>query len=849
MRSFRDDVLALLPRVSKPSRYLEPIHGGRANDLVAADVSWALLFPDTAESGYPHHGLEILYHILNETPGLAAERAFFPWTDMEREMRAAGVPLFSSETYRPVGELDILGITLQYELSYTNVLAAIDLAGLPLRSEERAAPLPLVVGGGPCAMNPEPLAPFFDLFLVGEGEEGVLSISGAVRQWKREGGRSKEDLLDRLARLEGVYVPALRDERPGADGSLLGPPRKKVRRLALKRLSDSPMITSPLVPAGEAIHDRVYAEIARGCAVGCRFCQAGMIYRPLRERPAAEVVEGAFRASQNTGHEDISLASLSIGDHGGILPMMRALNRALEGRQVGISLPSLRASTLSEEMVAEVARFRKTGFTIAPEAGSERMLRLINKEIQREDVIDAAERAVREGWDLLKLYFLIGLPTEEDEDLDGIASLCEEVWRIGRREAKRSFRLNVSVSSLVPKPHTPFQWERQCGREEIERKQRRIRERLPRSRAVALKCHNPEQTEIEGVLSRGDRRLAGVLEWLVRHGARFDEWSETFSFDLWRRAFEEAGVDPAAYLRERDEHELLPWDRIDVGIEKEFLLRERRRAREGMETPSCRVECRVCGVCGEALFVDKEETADEEPAAPPPAPPPEAEHRLRFRFTKSGVWRFLSHLELMRLFRLALRRSGLPLAYSRGFHPHLRISFGPALPVGHAGEEEPVDIFFAAAVAPDVVEGLLNRELPEGVRVISGEEIPMRAPALDALSWEMEYDVRLPAGADRAGIEERVRGFLAAGEVWGEKKTKGKVRSVDLRRGIVDARFSDDGALALRVVSGARVADVLRLFAGEEDEGAYSFAVRRLTMRPLPPKSEEKRIESPRPIG
>ncbi|MFH1277172.1 MAG: TIGR03960 family B12-binding radical SAM protein [Candidatus Eisenbacteria bacterium] len=836
MSAWKDVIFDLLPHVSKPSRYLPPVKNGRGGAPAGAEVRWALLFPDVAESGYSHHGLEILYHLVHGLEGAAAERAFFPWTDMEERMRERGVPLFSSESYRPLREFDLLGITLQFELSCTNVVASLDLAGLPRRAAARKDPFPLVAGGGPCAMNPEPLAPFFDLFLLGDGEEGVIAITSAVGLWKREGDGKKESLLAALAGVPGVYVPSLYKMKYGPDGRLAGAEGPPVRRLALADVTRFPAPEAPVVPAVQPIHDRVYAEIARGCGVGCRFCQAGMIYRPLRERPKEEVVAAAAAAVRSTGHEDVSLASLSTGDHAEILPMMRLLNDELKGERVGISLPSLRASTLTDPMIAEVARHRKTGFTIAPEAGSERMLRLINKGIAREDVIRTAERAAARGWDILKLYFLIGLPTEEDEDLEGIASLSEEVWRAGKRAGRRGLRLNVSVSSLVPKPHTPFQWERQDGIAEIERKQRVIRERMPRTRDIALKCHNPYQTHIEGVLSRGDRKVADAIEAAVDLGARFDEWSEMFSHDRWMQAFERAGVDPEEYLRERHDYEVLPWDHIDSGIAKRFLLRERGRARTGRFTPFCREECRVCRTCGDDLFVIRGKDAGgngaggggEETAAPEPEPPREAKLRLRFRYAKEGDFRFLSHLELGRLFRMALRRTGLPIAYSRGFHPHVRVAFGPALPVGYAGAEEPIEFLFHAPVLPEEAERSLNEELPPPVRVFGGEAVPLRGTALDALPMEMEYEVIAPEALDYDRIAAEAERFADATEVWGEKTSKkGKTRRINLREAVVDLRADRaHRRISITMGSGGRVTDVLRILAGGGEE-ARSLRVRR----------------------
>lgn len=830
MSGLKERVFEVLPHVMRPSRYLPPIHNGRAVGSERAEVFWTLLFPDAAEVGYPHHGTEILYHILNGLDGCAAERAFSPWIDMEREMRNAGIPLFTSESYRPVGTSDILGITLQYELSCTNVLAAVDLAGLHLRAVDRDEALPLVVGGGPCAMNPEPLAPFFDLFVLGDGEATVVFITEAVRAWKREGG-SKPDLLGRLARIEGVYVPSRRGA--GGDGAVAS-------RAVVADLKRFPPPDSPLVPPLMAIHDRVYSEIARGCRIGCRFCQAVVIYRPMRERTAESLAEHAFASIGNTGYEDISLASLSTGDHSEILSLLRRLNRGFAGRQVGISLPSLRVTTLTDEVITEIARYRKTGFTIAPEAGSERMLRLINKDIRLADVVPAAVRAVENGWDLLKLYFMIGLPTETDEDVDGIASLTRAVWDAGRKISRRKFRLNVSVATLVPKAHTPFQWERQNSVEEIERKQQRIRDLLPRGRNLVLKFHDPRQTWIEGVLARGDKRIAPAIEHLVLAGSRFAGWSECFDPNEWRDAFDACGIDTDDYLAERREEEPHPWAHIDSGTSRVYLLRERGRALTSETTPPCVEPCRSCGVCGDTLTLIRSDRSTVAEPPPPDDPPslPEARHRIRFRFTKGGDFRFLSHLEIGRVFRLALRRSGLPIAYTQGFHPHVRIGFGPALPVGFAGESELVDFLFSSMVDPGEAERKMNTELPPGIALFEGVEVPLSSRALDALPFAIEYDVLLPDEADREELERRVKEFLAREEVPGEKYSKGKVRTVNLREGVVDARVTDS-RLLLSCVSGVRPVDVLLHLCGGDKRLARSLTTRRVSMEVRAPAGQE----------
>lgn len=838
-KSYRREIERVLPHVEKPSRYLPPIHNYRGTGCAGVEVRWALAFPDVAEVGYPHYGLEILYHLLNDRDDCAAERVFSPWPDMEKEMRAASIPLFTAESTTPASECDILGITLQFEMSYTNVLGLIDLAGLPLRAKDRPSVFPLVVAGGPCASHPEPLAPFIDFFLVGDGEGGVHQITDIVRDWKRSGGGDKGELLERLAGVEGVYVPSHFQVSYKEDGTIRSVEGgSSPRRAILSNLGDCPPPDRPVVPAMTPVHDRVYAEIARGCGVGCRFCQAGYIYRPLRERSVEDVTRSAVAAHRATGHSDITLASLSSGDHAGIVPVLRDLNRELRNETISLSLPSLRACTLRDEVIHEVSGNRKSSFTIAPEAGSDRMLRLINKGITREIVLDTAERTVRKGWSLLKLYFLIGLPTEEDEDVDGIATLANEVCRIGRSHAGRKFRLNVSVSSLVPKPHTPFQWEAQTTVEDVLRKQKRILRALD-SRATTLKCHNATQTAVEDLLARGDRRMADVVEKVYRGGRRFDEWNERFSYETWIEAMGECGLDPAFFHRERPEDEVFPWDHIDIGITRRFLLRERHRAHAGRGTPFCREECRVCRSCDDDTYVIREEVKELVPSddggnGRPTPQPPEGRHRVRFRYTKTGIYRFLSHLEVQRAFQLALRRSGLPVGQTQGFHPRMKISFGRPLAVGHEGSEEPMEIVFQNPVDPLEAARTLNGELHHGLEIFGGREVSLHGPALDSVSADVIWKIALPGdGTDCGAIGGAVTRFLGENRIVVEQPwKKGKIRTVDIREGVRAITLNSEGTgLDIDCAMTCNIRLIMLFLLDGDDKRVRSLHVRRATFR------------------
>jgi radical SAM family uncharacterized protein len=595
----------ILPRVTRPARYLGGEWNAVRKDHRSVEVLFALAFPEIYEVGMSHLGSMILYHELNLRPDVACERVFCPWIDMEEEMRRRGLGLHALESGRPVAEFDIVGISLQYEMNYSNVLNLLDLAGLPLRADRRDAGHPLVLAGGPCAFNPEPLADYLDAVVLGEGEEVVHEVVDAFRRWKRA-GKGRDALLRSLAEIPGVYVPSLYQVDYHPDGTvaevspkIAGVPPRVVRR-ALPRLDDRDYPTRPIVPYLETVHDRAMVEIFRGCTRGCRFCQAGIIYRPVRERPADRVQELARELVGATGHQEVSLASLSASDYSAIEEVARRLVDEGVGLGVGISLPSLRSDAFSVELAHQVQRVRKTGLTFAPEAGTQRLRDVINKQITSDDLRAAVESAFRNGWRTLKLYFMIGLPTEDYPDLDGIAELVREVeaaYRTVKRGGGPPLKLSVSVAPFVPKPHTPFQWEPQLLLEELRKRQEYLRRRIPRR--VRLSWHDPELSFVEAVFARGDRRLARALEIAWEGGAKFDSWSEHFSYRRWMDAFAAAGHDPRWYAnRERPREEVFPWDHLETGVSKDYLWQERRRAWKGELTADCRfAACPGCGVC------------------------------------------------------------------------------------------------------------------------------------------------------------------------------------------------------------------------------------------------------------
>jgi radical SAM superfamily enzyme YgiQ (UPF0313 family) len=695
----------ILPHVLRPSRYIDGELNLASPGFREGGFNVLIVFPDIYEIGMSHQGIRFLYTRLAHMENVGVEFAFAPWPDMEDLMRSCGEPLRSWQTRTEARRFDCIGFSLTYELHYTNMISLLELAGLDIEASRRDESAPVVVAGGPCCSNPLPFIEMVDAVFLGDAEESLPEAVSAMQVLK-ESGAGRKAQREALAGIEGIFV----------DGTT---PSARYR---VYRFGETDLPRAPIVPSASIVHDRLAVEIMRGCTRGCRFCHAGVIYRPRRERSVGEIVDAVCTGLGASGWGEVSLLSLSSSDYSCLDELLERLAPELERRRVSLALPSLRPETITDGIVRATSSLRKSGFTLAPEAGTERLRRVINKGMSDEAILEGCRKIVAAGWQTLKLYFMIGLPTESEEDLDGIAGLVENVLRLPRGR----FKLAVSISPFVPKPHTPFQWERQCSIEEIEEKEAYLASRIKRRR-VQLSMRDPKVSLLEGVMSRGDRRLWPVLRAAHRLGCRFDSWRNRFRFDLWERAFAENGLDYTDLTGRLPLDAELPWSPFEPRVAVRHLVRERERALEAALTPDCREGgCAGCGACdavsgaqtGIAAQTGSSRGKAEGPRrrAGGGAESGGTHVRYRFLFQKRGRERFLSHLETLGVIQRALRRSELPVQYTGGFNPHPRLSMGPSLPVGFEGIREFFDVELSspADVSPSDFEGLL----PGGIGVI-----------------------------------------------------------------------------------------------------------------------------------
>lgn len=792
----------LLPLFSRPSHYLGSEINSIHKDTASLDAHVALAFPDLYEVGMSYLGQKILYEIINRHAGFYAERVFAPTLDVAEILRTHETPLATLESDTPLGQLDGVLFSITHELCYTNILYMLDLAGIPLRADERRDGQPLIIAGGGCTFNAEPVAAFLDLMVLGDGEDVVLELLALMAR-ARKAGWPRLELLRRLACVPGVYAPSL-----FASGKKTGTVGKRL----VADMNAVSFPTSQIVPFGKPVHDRFSVEIARGCTRGCRFCQAGMIYRPVRERRVDTVQEIINDGLGATGSEELSFLSLSTGDFSALEALFHASYSRCRQEQVSISLPSLRVGSVSEELMALMGSIRHTGLTLAPEAGTQRLRDAINKGVTEAELLEHTATAFRLGWQQVKLYFMIGLPTETPEDLDGILDLCLKVGTTAGRGTKR-LQITAAISSFVPKAHTPFQWERQITTNEIEERLAYLRSIFRPHRKLKLKWHHAHMTFLEGVFSRGGRELGPAIEAAYAKGALFTSWSDQLRVDLWQEAFAEAGIDAETCLRERALDEILPWDHLDSGVSRTFLLAERRRALVGTITKDCRyADCRACGVCTLdarsstlstpecpriAPVINQASRDQEHPLATWEAPKREEnlfhrEHRFRLWYAKIGPSVYLSQLELQRIFERAFRRARLPLSFSRGFHSAPMLSFARALPVGVGSVCEWMDFFVREPLDISGLPACLDAQLPQGMRVVRIDELPCqrRAP----IATREEFLLSFSRTEEQRRFAGRLDSFLAASHCLVAKKTKkGEPGEVDVRPLLTSASPVEDG--------------------------------------------------------
>jgi len=724
----------ILPLVEQPSRYLGSEINTIKKDHRNVKLCFALAFPDLYEIGTSHFGLQILYHILNRHREIAAERVFAPGIDMEIRLRSSGIPIMSLESHKPLDRFDIIGFSLLYELNYTNILTMLELAHIPFFTRQRDDSHPFVIAGGPCTCNPEPVADFFDAIVVGDGENVIMEMSRAWLTWKASGKSDKKTLLRNWSHIEGVYIPLFFKPKYDENGFQSLVPEfsdyHTVKRAIVDDLDHMAFPDAPIIPYGKPVHDRLRIEVSRGCTRGCRFCQAGMIYRPVRERSLETLLSLSDACIASTGYEDISLLSLSTGDYKCIFPLMERLMDRYKSRRVAVSLPSLRVGTLTPEIMRLVKKVRKTGFTIAPEAGSQRLREVINKNITQEEIENTVKNAFGLGWQVIKLYFMIGLPTETNDDLQAMVDLVKKLRKIKGPKGRKG-KLNVSVATFIPKPHTPFQWASQISLADSKQKIRWLKKNL-KMPGVQFKWQSPEVSMLEGLWARGDRRLSRLLLNAYRKGCKFDGWSDKFKYKFWHEALCDEGVDIDFYTtRVRDTAEPLPWDFIDTKVTKDFLKNELKKAEKGDYTVDCRTgDCNKCGVCDFKIIEPKVFDNCGEGASKNIFADDIKEtfyKKLKISFSKRGPAKYFGHLELVRIFLRAISRAGIPIKFSEGFHPKPKISFEDPLPVGLESLNENFYLSLRKDIKPQRIVDLLNKHLPKGLNVLNCQVAPAKA--------------------------------------------------------------------------------------------------------------------------
>ncbi len=830
----REDIKSFITKVQRPGRYTGGEPGSVIKDKNSVKMRWALCFPDTYEIGMSNLGIKILAGVLNEMEEVWCERVFAPWLDMEEEMRKRDIPLYALESGDAVGEFDMVAFSLSYELSYSNLLNMLSLAKLPLLSSERGDSCPIVIAGGHCTYNPEPLSDFVDIFSIGEGEEALPELSRLWLEMKENGTYTRKDFLYRAAtELKGFYVPSLYNVSYNEDGTISdfspafeGVPEKVEKRIVWD-LDKSYFPTDHVLPLIETVHDRMTLEVFRGCIRGCRFCQAGFIMRPVREKSPSALCEIAKDYAKNTGYAEISLSSLSISDYSKVDELTDRLLEWTTDEKINLSLPSLRADSFTKELMDKISTVRTSTLTFAPEAGTQRLRDVINKNVTEEEILRACRLAFSSGKSQVKLYFMNGLPHETYEDIEGIKHLAsnvvEEYYRTPDRNRKKQPQVTLSVACFIPKPHTPFQWEGQNTMETLREKQQFLLEKIKTDKKIRYNYHDAEISHLEAIFARGDRRLGKALLEAHKRGMKFCAWAECFDYAAWIKVIEDCGLSPYFYAnRNIGEDEILPWDVIDCGVSKNFLLREKHKAEKESTTPSCKEACSGCGVNKNAKSeycrwcpavktegAESEETntcvSSEEKTVEPAeekrvirdtsAP---AVRSVRIRFSKYGPMTYISHLDFARNMMRALVKSHLPVWYTEGFNPIPKLAFASPLSVGCGGEREIADIKVTTDISDAEILERLRANVPEGIGII---EVYTAKTKFREIKWAHNR-IEVVGATLEEGIPERIEELFKSPVVL-TKRSKSGDREVDITKMIRSVKAkAENGVLVIDAITG-----------------------------------------------